>query len=196
MSLRTWWESRAESVPTDYTSMRIGEAVERVSGEQGARGTAVFRACQSLIGRSAAAAVLEGEFSDILGPRLSEIARALTADGESTWEIRLGPNGLTLLPCKISAVTGGADPASWHYSLTRSGPSENIVIERPAEAVLAFRVNPEAGSPYRGVAPLEASNCTGALLADLEAQLARESRVRPTRVVVAGFRQGNRGKRR
>ena len=116
MSLRTWWESRAESTPSDYTSLRIADATARVSGEQGARGTAVFRACQSLIGRSAAAATLEGEFSESLGPRLSEIARALTDCGESTWEIRLGPNGLTLLPCKISSVTGGADPASWHYS--------------------------------------------------------------------------------
>ena len=85
---------------------------------------------------------------------------------------------------------GGADPASWHYSLTRSGPSENIVIERPAEAVLAFRVNPEAGSPYRGVAPLEATNCTGALLGELEVQLAREARVKPTRLITAGSVKG------
>ena len=185
MSLRTWWESRAESTPSDYTSLRIADATARVSGEQGARGTAVFRACQSLIGRSAAAATLEGEFSESLGPRLSEIARALTDCGESTWEIRLGPNGLTLLPCKISSVTGGADPASWHYSLTRSGPSENIVIERPAEAVLSFRVNAEPGRPYRGVAPL-AANSTGQLLCQLEAQIFLESKVKPTRIVTAG----------
>ena len=185
MSLRTWWESRAES-RADYTSMRIAESVGRVSGEQGARGTAVFRACQSLIGRSAAAATLEGEFSESLGPRLSEIARALTDCGESTWEIRLGPDGLTLLPCKISTVTGAADPKDWRYLLTRAGPSENIVIERPAEAVLSFRVNAEPGRPYRGVAPLEAANSTGALLALLESQLALESRVKPTRIVTAG----------
>ena len=183
--LRTWWESRAES-RADYTSMRIAESVGRVSGEQGARGTAVFRACQSLIGRSAAAATLEGEFSESLGPRLSEIARALTDCGESTWEIRRGPDGLTLLPCKISTVTGGADPASWHYSLTRSGPTENIVIERPAEAVLSFKVNAEPGSPYRGVAPLEVANSTGSLLALLESQLALEAPVTPTRILTAG----------
>ena len=186
MSLRTWWESRAESTPTDYTSLRIADATARVSGEQGARGTAVFRACQGLIGRSAAAATLEGEFSESLGPRLSEIARALTDCGESTWEIRLGPDGLTLLPCKISSVTGGGDPVTWHYSLIRSGPTENIVIERPAEAVLSFRVNAETGTPYRGVAPLEIANSTGALLAELELQLAREAGVKPTRIVTAG----------
>ena len=167
VSLRTWWESRAAPTPTDYTSLRIADATARVSGEQGARGTAVFRACQGLIARSVAAAVLEGEFSESLGPRLSEIARALTDCGESTWEIRLGPNGLTLLPCKISTVTGAADPKDWRYLLTRAGPSENIVIERPAEAVLSFKVNAEPGSPYRGVAPLEVANSTGSLLASL-----------------------------
>ena len=186
MSLRTWWESRAESTPTDYTSLRIADATARVSGEQGARGTAVFRACQGLIGRSAAAATLEGEHSEILGPRLSEIARALTDCGESTWEIRLGPDGLTLLPCKISSVTGGGDPETWRYSLTRSGPTENVVIERPAAGVLAFRINAEPGSPYRGVAPLEATNTTGKLLSALELQLEREAQVRPTRIVTAG----------
>ena len=186
MSLRTWWESRAAPTPTDYTSLRIADATARVSGEQGARGTAVFRACQGLIARSVAAALLEGEFSESLGPHLSEIARALTDCGESTWEIRLGPDGLTLLPCKISTVTGGADPASWHYSLTRSGPTENIVIERPAEAVLSFKVNAEPGSPYRGVAPLEVANSTGSLLALLESQLALEARVTPTRILTAG----------
>ena len=186
MSLRTWWESRAEAAPSDYTSMRIAESVGRVSGEQGARGTAVFRACQGLIARSVAAAVLEGEFSDSLGPRLSEIARALTDCGESTYELRMGPNGLTLLPCKISSVSGGADPASWLYSMTRSGPTENIVIERPAEAVLSFRVNAEPGTPWRGVGALQASNSTGKLLAELELQISRESQVRPTRILTGG----------
>ena len=57
--LRSWLETRAESTPSDYTSLRIAEAVQRVSGEPGVRGTAVFRACLGLIGRSAAAATLE-----------------------------------------------------------------------------------------------------------------------------------------
>ena len=184
--LRTWWESRAESTPSDYTSLRIAQGVERVSGEQGARGTAVFRACQGLIARSMAAAVLEGEHSEILGPRLSEIARALTDCGESTWELRLGPDGLTLLPCRISSVSGASDPASWRYSLIRSGPSENIVIEREAAGVLSFRVNAEPGNPWRGRGALEAANSTGRLLAELEIQLGREARVKPTRIVTAG----------
>ena len=98
----------------------------------------------------------------------------------------MGPDGLTLLPCKISSVTGGADPKDWRYSLIRSGPSENTVIEREAAGVLSFRVNAEPGRPYRGIAPLETSNATGALLAALEAQLKREATVLPTRIITGG----------
>ena len=186
MSLRTWWESRAAETPTDYTSLRIAESVERVSGEQGARGTAAFKSCKNLIGRSASMAALEGEFSESLAPHLSDIARNLADCGESTFELRLGLDGLALLPCKISSVTGGAEPTSWHYSLIRSGPTENLLIERPAAAVLAFRVNAEPGAPYRGVGALEATNTTGALLSGLEEQLRREARLKPARIVTAG----------
>ena len=140
MNWRVLWESRAESTPTDYTAMRIGEAVDRVSGEQGARGTAAFQACQSLIGRSAAAATLEGDYSESLAPRLSEIARALVDCGESTWEIRMGPEGLTLIPCSIATVYGDSDPKAWRYLLTRHGPTETASIEREAAGVLSFRI--------------------------------------------------------
>ena len=184
--LRTWWESRAADSPTDYTSMRIADATERVSGELGARGTAAFKSCKNLIGRSAGVAELEGEFSESLRPHLSDIARSLADGGESTYELRMGPGGLTLAQCKISTVTGGFDASTWNYSLIRSGPSEHVVIEREAGAVLAFRVNAEPGTPWRGVGALEASNSTGALLAELEEQLWRESRVKPTRIVTAG----------
>ena len=184
--LRTWWESRAAEADADYTSLRIAEAVERVSGEQGAHGTGAYAACRGLISRSLSAATLEGEFSEVLGPHLAAIGQGLADTGESTWELRLGPDGLSLAQCKISTVTGGFDPASWNYSLIRSGPTENLVIERPAAAVLAFRVNAEPGTPYRGRGLLAASNATGQLLARIELQLRREATLKPTRIVTAG----------
>ena len=188
--LRSWLETRAESTPSDYTNLRIAEAVDRVSGEQGWRSTAVFRACQSLIGRSAAAATLEGEFSESLSPRLSEIARSLVDCGESTWEIRLGPEGLTLIPCSIATVYGASDPKDWRYLLTRHGPTETASIEREAAGVLSFRINASSRTPWRGTGALAAASGTGGLLAGLESQLARESRVRPTRLITAASIKG------
>ena len=52
--------------------------------------------------------------------------------------------------------------------------------------MLAFRVNAEPGTPWRGVGALEASNSTGRLLAELEAQLTLESKVPPTRIITGG----------
>ena len=184
--LRSWLETRAESTPSDYTSLRIAEAVQRVSGEPGVRGTAVFRACLGLIGRSAAAATLEGEFSESLRPHLSEIARALVDSGESTWEILLGPDGLTLIPCSISTVSGASDPKAWRYLLTRHGPTETASIEREAAAVLSFRINADSRTPWRGSSVLAAASGTGGLLAALEKQLGLEASVSPTRILTAG----------
>ena len=83
MSLRTWWESRAADTPSDYTSLRIADATARVSGEQGARGTAAYAACRGLWARAAAAATVEGEHSEVLRARLPEIAGGLLDTGES-----------------------------------------------------------------------------------------------------------------
>ena len=186
MSLRTWWESRAESTPSDYTSLRIADATARVSGEPGVRGTGVFQACRGLIGRSTAAATLTGEFSESLGPHLSEIARALVDCGESTWEIRLAADGLTMIPCSIATVYGASDPKAWRYLLTRHGPTETASIEREAAGVLSFRMNAPSSTPWRGSSVLAAASGTGELLAKLEKQLAREASVSPARVIAGG----------
>ena len=184
--LRTWWESRAAPTPTDYTSLRIADATARVSGEQGARGTAAYVACRGLISRSVSAATLEGEFSEVLGPHLAAIGRELADTGESTWELRLGLDGLALIPCSIATVSGNSDPREWRYLLTRHGPTESASIEREAAGVLAFRINADGRTPYRGRGALAASNTTGALLAEIECQLVRESQVKPTRILTAG----------
>ena len=185
MSLRSWWESRAADTPTDYTSLRIAQGVERVSGEQGARGTAVYAACRGLWARAAAATTLEGEHSEALRARLPEIARGLVDTGEATYELRLGPDGLTLIPCSIATVYGASDPKEWRYLLTRHGPTETASIEREAAGVLSFRINASSRTPWRGCGLLAASG-TGQLLAELEEQLSREAKVKPTRIVTSG----------
>ena len=187
MNWRGLWESRAGSTPSDYTNLRIAEAVEQVTGKLGVRGTGAYVGALNFIEDSLAIAEAEGEFSEALRPRLGEIARGLTDCGESVFEIRLNGNGkLALLPATIASVSGGADPADWSYLLTRSGPTESTSIQRPAEAVLAFVAHSQPKTPWRGRGRLEASNYTGALLAGLEQQLSAETRFNPARAISAG----------
>ena len=139
--LRTWWESRAESTPS-YTSLRIAEALERVSGARGVSSTEAYQGTLNAIESAASVAELEGEFADVLHPHLGRVARALTDCGESTFELQVDGSGrLLLLPASIAAVTGTAAPDGWRYTLIRHGPTESTSIEREAAAVLSFRLH-------------------------------------------------------
>ena len=183
--LRAWWESRA-STPGDYTSLRIAEAYQQVTGKAGVRGSAAYISALNLISDSVSIAEVEGEFSESLKPHLGAIARGLVDCGESVFEIQLSGDGkLNLLPASIAAVSGGSNQADWSYLLTRQGPSESTSIQRPAAAVLAFTAHVDPKRPWRGRPALEASG-TGALLSSIETQMATESRFEPARVVSVG----------
>ena len=84
-------------------------------------------------------------------------------------------------------VRGGAQPAGWHYTLTKRGPSESTSVSVPAAGVLSFRTNSDHRTPWRGRGALAASNSTGALLGAIEGQFRLESDVRPARVVSGNF---------
>ena len=184
--LRSWLETRAESTPSDYTNLRIAEAYQSVSGKAGVRGSAAYISALNLISDSVSIAEVSGEFSESLKPHLGAIGRSLVDFGESVFEIRLSADGkITLLPSTIAAVSGGADPADWSYLLTRQGPTESTSIRRDAGAVLAFVASSLPKTPWRGRGRLEASG-TGALLANLESQLALEAKVSPARVIAVG----------
>ena len=123
--------------------------------------------------------------AEALRPHLSSIARSLIDCGESTFSIEASSSGeLTLVPVMISDVTGTADPETWRYAVTRTGPSENLVLSLPAEGVVAFRINASPRKAWRGVGALQAaSGGTADLLAGLEKQLATEARFTPARLV-------------
>ena len=186
MSLRTWWESRAGTTQNDYTALRLAEAVERVTGGQGLRGTEAYQGALNAIENAASVAEIEGQFSEALTPHLGSVARGLVDCGESTFELQVDGEGrLLLLPAKITAVSGTADPATWRYLLARKGPTESASIERPAAAVVAFRQHSDPNVPWRGTPALAANY--GALLADLQNQLRKETALPVSRVINAGI---------
>ena len=191
--LRAWLETRAEATPSDYTSLKIADAYQQVTGSPGVRGSAAYISALNLISDAVSIAQVSGEFSDSLKPHLGAIGRGLADCGESVFEIRLhGDGSIELVPASIAAVSGGAERESWSYLLTRQGPTSSETIHRPGSAVLAFTAHASPKTPWRGRGRLETS-CTGELLASLEAQLASESRFKPARVISAGITAEQRG---
>ena len=170
--VRSWFtEKRAAQ---DYTTQRLAASLAAATGLDGVRGSGSYVACLNFISDSTASATLTGEHAPSLQPHLAAIARGLIDEGEATFEIAVDGDGrLLLLPCSISDVRGTALPDTWSYLLSRHGPHETALIERPAEAVISFRAHSDTRIPWRGRGALEAGNATGALLAQLEGAVDR-----------------------
>ena len=182
--IRSWF---SESRAADYTTQRLAAGLAAAQGLDGVRGSGSYVACLNFVSDSTATATLTGEHAASLQPHLAAIARGLVDEGESTFELAVSAGGrLLLLPCSISDVRGTALPDTWTYLISRHGPHENALLERPAEAVLSFRAHSDTRIPWRGRGALEAGNATGALLAELEGQLTDESRIKVARVISAG----------
>lgn len=102
------------------------------------------------------------------------IGRELAARGESLWIIDADTTGIRLLPCAGWDIVGGVNPESWVYRCDLAGPSASRFVARSADAVLHFRINTTAHTPFRGRSPLEACPTTAALAATLEERLGQE----------------------
>ena len=186
--IRSWFtEDRASVVAPDYTNQILGQAFEAARGIGGIKSTAAYRGSLTLIGHSAGVATLTGQHSSALQGHLSTIAREMVDVGESNWLINVSSTGgVELLPCSVSAVGGGPTPASWVYMVMLNGPSQSVTVQRPGESILSFRLRVDSRTPWKGRPAIDSTG-TGQLLAQLEAQLEREARVAPARVIAVGY---------
>ena len=187
-SIRSWFtETRASDVPTGYAGQYFAAQLAEARGDGGnIRSTAAYRGGLELIGHSAGVASLTGQHSGALQGHLSSIARAMVAVGESNWLISVGSTGgVVLLPVTASNVVGGPDPRTWLYTLQVPGPTQTVTLQRSGESILSFRLRTSASSPWKGRPAIDSTG-TGALLAQLEAQMALEAKVTPARVITGG----------
>ena len=103
------------------------------------------------------------------------IGRELIRKGEVLFLIEVEGGRLRLDPASSWNVTGGADPASWRYEISRAGPSRATTTRRvPAARVAHIRWGTAAERPWVGVGPLQAASLTAALGANLERRLSEE----------------------
>ena len=187
--IKSWFTPPPER--RGYVDQILSAQIAAAQGAGSVRSSAVYQACLNLISDAAATAELTGEHSEVLQPRLGAIARQMVDVGQSAFELVIGRGGgLELLPVEITNVTGGAEEDTWFYTLARSGPMSTMKTVREQSGVLNFRSRPSSRSPWRGQPSLPAGNTTAALLGELEIQLAREARVKPTRLITAGSVKG------
>ena len=117
---------------------------------------------------------------DVLGA----IGFDLAIVGEHVSVLHVGGSGrVALLRAASWNISGGADPETWLYDVSLSGPTGTHTRKVPAGGVLHVRYLPDNRTPWRGVAPWKRSPTLSKLAAEIEAALAREVRL-PTKILI------------
>ena len=142
--------------------------------------TGIVADCRAVWERAGAEMRVEGDLAPRLQPWMSWIMACLARDGNAYFRMTDSGN---LLPSLLAEIQGGVDPRTWRYHLTDASPTQTRTVAVPARSVLHFRTNVQPSQPWRG-RPLLA-RVTGEAVANLEASLARASRVPITRLIRA-----------
>ena len=123
---------------------------------------------------------------------LGAIGFDLAVVGEHVSVLQVDGTGrVALLRASSWNISGGADPRSWLYDVSLSGPTGTHTRVVPADGVLHVRYLPDNRTPWRGVAPWKRAPTLSKLAAEVEAALVREVRL-PTKIIIpmpqgAGF---------
>ena len=90
---------------------------------------------------------------------------------------------MALLRASSWNIAGNADPRSWLYDVSLSGPTGTHTRVVSADGVLHVRYLPDCRTPWRGVAPWKRAPTLSKLAAEVEAALVREVRL-PTKQII------------
>ena len=177
--MRWPWQREVET-RSDFTTLYTGAVAARADGTTPrARATAALETCAGLIGRSFAAATVEGpdQLTAPLTPGfMAMVGRALVRDGEMVAVIEVRNGRAVLLPGSYHDVWGSHDPASWLYRVTLNGPTSIATQEwLPHDGVVHFMHQRDPSYPWRGLAPLDSATLAGQLSASTVEALADEA---------------------
>ena len=170
-----WFQKRRATVEkrdSSFTDALVASIVQAASGQASAApaATGALEASASIVARCFAAAEVQGPeiFRQALTPAvMSMIGRSLIRSGEIVFAIDTEGGQLKLLPCSSFDVRGGADPASWRYRLSLSGPDRIITMNPvPGEGLIHVRYQSDPDRPWRGVGPLQSASLAGKLSAE------------------------------
>jgi len=176
--MRFPWQARETRQAAPYSDAVIAALLETADGDTvEAAQVAAVEACAGLWGRGLASAEVTPTTpatAAVTATALELAGRSLLVRGEAVYLVQVAATGAYLQPACDWDVTGGADPASWLYSLTLAGPSTTTVRTVPAAAVVHVRYAPPAAEPWKGIGPLARIGITKGMLANLERRLQQD----------------------
>ena len=170
----------------DYTDQILAGSFAAATGRIHAASVAGVQAAAGIVGRALASATVEGDGGAVDPHLLEGVGTDLIRSGRFIGRLTVGPRGRVriLRACAAPSVTyGHADPESWVYWLSESGPSETRTVRAVASEVINVRINSDSRRPWEGIAPLDAARASGELAARLAASLGDEASVTVSRIL-------------
>ena len=184
--MKMYWTEKAHQEAIEKRASNIADkVVEGILAQNAAGGrasagvTAALEIATGIVGRAFASARLAGSptLEDAMpGLLLAMIGRCLITSGEFVAAVERGGGAIRITPASDWDITGGANPRTWRYSMSLSGPSgEYRVKEAPASRVIHVRYASTPERPWTGRGPLQIAREAGRLSAATVAALADES---------------------
>ena len=134
--------------------------------------------------RCLSVAAAEPELEPVTPDLLGGVGYDLGVVGEHVSVLQVdGAGRVSLLRASSWNISGTADPATWLYDVSLSGPTGTHTRVVPAAGVLHVRYLPDNRTPWRGVAPWKRAPSLSKLTAEVEAALIREVRL-PTKIII------------
>ena len=128
----------------DYTDQILAGSFAAATGRIHAASVAGVQAAAGIVGRALASATVEGDGGAVDPHLLEGVGTDLIRSGRFIGRLTVGPRGRVriLRACAAPSVTyGHADPESWVYWLSESGPSETRTVRAVASEVINVRIN-------------------------------------------------------
>ena len=124
---------------------------------------------------------------------LDAVGRALCRSGESLHVIAVREGRVSLTPCGAWTVHGSADPATWRYTATLSGPDATQMVTLDAASVVHVRYAPHPSRPWAGRSPMQMAVDTARAAGLLETATAGELNFTQTQMLTPRRSAGDYG---
>ena len=179
--------TEVRSGENSYTDLILAGLIAQQGRSAGAAAEWATGAVQSAAGlwsRCLSVATSEPDLEAVTPDFLSAVAYDMAVVGEYLAVVAVDANGgVSLLSASSWNISGGADPRSWQYDVSLSGPTGTHTRVVPSDGVVHCRYLPDCRTPWRGVAPWKRAPTLSKLAATIEAALVREAAL-PTRIIV------------
>ena len=171
----------------DYTDAILASFFgAATTGRIHAASVAGVQAAAGIVGRALASATVENDGGAVDTHLLEGIGTDLVRAGRFLGRLTVGADGRVRLlraGAVASVVYGDADPESWRYALSMSGPSSARTVWATAAEVVNVRINADSLRPWEGIAPLARAVASGQLAARLSASLGDEADIVVSRII-------------